>query len=147
MNKTWYDCSVKYRKTTENGTQKVVTDSYLVDAISFTEAESRINEEMKVYISDEFRVTNIKVTNYSEVHSSENSDRWFKSKISLLAYNEETGKEQKTNIYLLVEANDAKDAYDKTIVVMKNTMGEYSITAVSETKIIDVFPYFSKEID
>jgi hypothetical protein len=147
MNKTWYDCSVKYRKTTENGTQKVVTESYLVDAISFTEAESRINEEIKAYISEEFRVTNIKVTNYSEVHSSDDSFHWFKSKISLLAYDEESGKERKTNIYLLVEANDAKDAYDKTIVAMKNTMGEYSIPAVSETKIINVFPYFSKETE
>jgi len=145
MNTIFYDCSVKYRKTTETGAQKVVTESYLVDAISFTEAESRINEEMKAYISEEFRVTNIKLTNLSEVHSSENANHWFKSKVTLFAYDEESGKEQKTSVYLLVQANDAKEAYDSTIVVMKNTMGEYSIPSVSETKIIDVFPFISSE--
>lgn len=145
MNKTWYDCSVKYRKTTETGAQKVVTESYLVDGISFTEAESRINEEMKSYISEEFRITNIKLTNYSEIHNFDNSDRWFKSKVALLAYDEETGKERKTNIYLLVQANDVENAYLNTLETMKNTMGEYSVPSVSETKIIDVFPFFSKE--
>lgn len=145
MDKTWYDCSVKYRKTTEEGAQKVVTESYLIDAISFTEAESRINEKMREYISEEFVVSNIKLTNISEVHSFDNSDRWFKAKVTLIAYDEATGKEQKASIYLLVEANDAKDAYDKTVVIMKNTMGEYSIPAITETKIIEVFPFFSKE--
>lgn len=143
MNTIWYDCSVKYRKTTDSGTQKVVTESYLVDAISFTEAESRINEEMKAYISEEFRVTNIKLTNYSEVNPFDGSDRWFKSKVVLIAYDEESGKEQKVNTYLLVQANDAKQAYENTILLMKNTMGDYSIPSVSETKIIDVFPFIS----
>lgn len=145
MDKTWYDCSVKYRKTTEEGSQKVVTESYLVDAISFTEAESRINEKMREYISEEFIVSNIKLTNISEAHSFDNSDRWFKAKVTLIAYDEATGKEQKANIYLLIESDDAKDAYNKTIEVMKNTMGEYSIPAITETKIIEVFPFFIKE--
>ena|SRR6478609_7735727 len=145
MDKTWYDCSVKYRKTTEEGVQKVVTESYLIDAISFTEAESRINEKMSEFISEEFIVSNIKLTNISEVHSFDNSDRWFKAKVTLIAYDEATGKEQKSNFYLLTEANDAKDAYDKTVVIMKTTMSDYSIPAITETKIMEVFPFISKE--
>lgn len=145
MGKVWYECKVKYRKTDENGTQKVVTEAYLVDAVSFTEAESRINEEMSAYISESFRVTNIRLTNFEEVCFFENSDRWFKSKVSLVAYDEETGRERKTNIFLLVQANDAKEAYDNTIETMKNTMGDYSIPSVSESNILDVFPYFEKE--
>lgn len=141
MSKIWFECKVKYRKTTDSGIQKVVTEPYLVDAVSFTEAEARITEEMKAYISEEFRISNIRVTNYAEVATFEDSDRWFKSKISLLDYDEETGKERKTNTYLLVQANDTKDAYDKTIIVMKNTIGEYSIPAVSETSIMNVFFY------
>ena len=137
----YFECKIKYRKTDGNGIQKVVTEPYIVDAISFTEAEARITEEMKAYISEEFRISNIRVTNYAEVASFENSDRWFKSKVSLVAYDEESGKEKKTNMYLLVQANDTKEAYDNTIVVMKNTMGEYSIPAVSETAIMDVFLY------
>lgn len=137
----YYECKVKYRKTSDTGSQKIVTEPYLVDAISFTEAETRINEKMKEYISEEFKVSNIKVANYAEIHHFDNSDRWFKSKVTLFAYDEETGKERKQNMYLLVQANDVEGAYLHTIHVMKNTMGEFSIPSVSETLIMDVFPY------
>jgi len=142
MNK-FFECKVKYRKTDETGTQKIVTESYLIDAISYTEAESRINEQMSQYISEEFKVTNIRVTNFVEVHTFENADNWFKSKVVLIAYDEESGKERKANIFLLVQANNVEESYKNTIEVMKNTMGEYSIPSVSETKIIDYFPYVS----
>ena len=141
----WYECKIKYRKTDDTGLQKVTTEPYLVDALSYTEAESRITEEMSAYISEEFKITNIKVANFAEIHPFENADRWFKSKVSLVAYDEESGKERKTNMYLLVQANDVKEAYDNTIHAMKNTMGDYSIPAISETPIMDVFPYFSGE--
>ncbi|QLE01842.1 DUF4494 domain-containing protein [Galbibacter sp. BG1] len=143
MSATWYECKVKYRKVVETGAQKVVTEPYLVDAVSYTEAESRINEEMSAYISEEFKITNIKVANYAEIHPFENSDRWFKSKVALVAYDEESGKERKTNMYLLVQANDVKEAYDNTVSVMKDTMGDYTIPTITESPIMDVFPYFS----
>ncbi|MEL4308015.1 DUF4494 domain-containing protein [Joostella sp. CR20] len=147
MSATWYECKVKYKKTNDNGVQKMVTEPYLIDAISYTEAEARINEEMTAYVSEEFKITNIKVANYAEIHPFENSDRWFKSKVALVAYDEESGKERKTNIYLLVQANDVKEAYDNTVTAMKNTMGDYTIPAISESPIMDVFPYFSGEED
>jgi len=143
MSTIWYECKVKYRKTDETGGQKVTTEPYLVDAMSYTEAESRINEEMSAYINEEFKITNIKVANFAEIHPFENADRWFKSRVSLLAYDEESGKERKSNMYLLVQANDLREAYDNTVHVMKNTMGEYTIPAISESPIMDVFPYFS----
>lgn len=146
MSVVWYECKVKYRKTDENGVQRVVTEPYLVDALTFTEAESRINEEMKAYISEEFKITNIKPVNISEVRPFENTDRWFKSKVSLIAYDEESGKERKTSLFLLVQANDAKQAYENTVEVMKNSMGDYTIPSVSESPIVDVFPYFSGEV-
>ncbi len=148
MSATWYECKIKYRKLDEaSGMQKVATEPYLVDAISYTEAESRITEEMAAYLSDsdDIKITNIKVANYSEIHPFENSDRWFKSKVSLIAFDEESGKERKTNMYLLIQANDVKEAYDNTVSVMKDTMGEYSIPAITESPIMDVFPYFSGE--
>jgi hypothetical protein len=67
MSTTWYECKVKYRKTDETGAQRL-RQNYLVDALSHTEAESRINEEMSAYISEEFKITNIKVANYAEIH-------------------------------------------------------------------------------
>lgn len=145
MSTTWYECKIKYRKLDESGAQKITTEPYLVDALSYTEAETRINEEMAAYISEEFRITNIKIGNYSEIHPFENADRWFKTKISLLAYDEESGKERKSNMYLLIQANDVKEAYENTIITMKNTMGDYNISAISESPIMDVFPYFSGE--
>lgn len=147
MSATWYECKVKFRKTDETGIQKVTTEPYLVDALSYTEAESRITQEMMAYISEEFKITNIKVANYAEIHPFENADRWFRSKVALTAYDEESGKERKTNLYLLVQANDVKEAYDNTMTAMKNTMGDYSIPAISEAAIMDVFPYFSGEED
>ncbi len=145
MSATWYECKVKYRKRDESGAQKMTTEPYLIDAISYTEAESRINEEMSAYISDEFKITNIKVANYAEIHPFENSDRWFKSKVSLIAYDEESGKERKSNMYLLVQANDVKEAFDNTNQMMKGTMGDYTVPAIAESPIMDVFPYFSGE--
>ncbi|KGO87881.1 DUF4494 domain-containing protein [Flavobacterium suncheonense] len=147
MSATWYECKVKFRKTDENGVQKVTTEPYLVDALSYTEAESRITQEMMRYISEEFKITNIKVANYAEIHPFENADRWFRSKVALTAYDEESGKERKTNMYLLVQANDVKEAFDNTMTAMKNTMGDYTIPAISESPIMDVFPYFSGEED
>lgn len=146
MSATWYECKVKYRKFDEaSGTQKVKTEPFLVDAISYTEAESRITQEMAAYLADseEIKITNIKVANYAEIHPFENTDRWFKSRVSLIAYDEESGKERKSNLYLLVQANDVKEAYDNTVTVMKDTLGEYSIPAIAESPIMDVFPYFS----
>ena len=150
MSATWYECKIKYRKLDEaSGMLKVKTEPFLVDAISYTEAESRITEEMSVYMSDteEIKITNIKVANFAEIHPFENSDRWFKSKVSLIAFDEESGKERKTNMYLLIQANDVKEAYDNTISVMKDTMGEYSVPSIAESPIMDVFPYFSGEED
>lgn len=142
MSVIWYECKVKYRKTHESGEQKMTTETYLLDAVSYTEAESRITEEMKAYTSEEFMITNIKVANLSEVHPFENSDRWFKVKVALIAFDEQSGKEKKSNIYLLIQANDVKEAFENTEQAMQNTMGDYTIPAITESPILDVFPYF-----
>ena len=150
MSAIWYECKVKYRKLDQTtGVQKMKTEPFLVDAISYTEAEARITEEMSAYLtdSDEIKITNIKVANYAEIHPFENSDRWFKFRVSLIAFDEESGKERKSNQYLLVQANDVKEAFENTMEIMKDTMSEFSIPAVSESPIMDVFPYFSGEED
>ena len=140
----YYEATVKYRKTDEQGVNKVVTESYIVSALSFSEAESNINEQMKVYVGEDFKVVNIKLTNYSEISAFEDADIWFKSKISLLYFDEENGKEKKSNIYMLVQANDAKNAYDNTITALKGTVSDFTIPSVSETKIVEVFQYLGE---
>lgn len=147
MSAIWFECKVKYRKTDDNGVQKIVTEPYLIDALSYTEAEARLTQEMSAYISEEFKISNIKMANYAEIHPFEKADRWFKSKVSLLAFDEESGKEKKSNMYLLIQANDVKEAFDNTVTVMNGTMGEYTIPMISESPIIDVFPYFDGQDD
>lgn len=147
MSAIWFECKVKYRKTDDNGVQKIVTEPYLIDALSYTEAEARLTQEMSAYISEEFKISNIKMANYAEIHPFEKADRWFKSKVSLLAFDEESGKEKKSNMYLLIQANDVKEAFDNTVSVMNGTMGEYTIPMISESPIIDVFPYFDGDDD
>ena len=145
MSAIWYECKVKYKKTHDTGEQKITTDTYLLDAVSYTEAEVRITEEMQAYTEEDIKITNLKVANFSEVHPFENSDRWFKCKVSLFSFDEESGKERKSNIYLLVQANDIKEAFENCTTVMAQTMGEYTIPSIIESPILDVFPYFTGE--
>ena len=129
---TWFECKIRYEKTMENGMNKKVTEPYLVDALSFTEAEARIIEEMTPFITGEFIVSDIKRANYSELFPSEEeaADRWFKCKL-----------EKKTSTQVLVQAADLRDAVKKLDEGMKGTMADYQIASVAETAIMDVYPY------
>ncbi|OQY03813.1 MAG: hypothetical protein B6I20_04235 [Bacteroidetes bacterium 4572_117] len=141
---TWYECKVRYQKMDQNGKEKKVTEPYLVDAVSFTDAEKRIHEMMEPYISGEFTVTNIKIANYSELHPDENGDRWFKCKVTFVNLDEEKGVERKSNTYMLIQANDVKEAYDAIDKLLTGTVSDYEIPAIQESPIMDVFPVFDK---
>lgn len=138
-----FECGIRYEKTLENGMQKKVTELYIVDALSFTEAESRIIGEMSCYISGEFAVVSEKITNYSELVSSNNAeaDKWYKVKINLITLDEHTMAEKKSPVYLLVQAHDIDDARKRLNEHMKGTMADWVCEAVQETKIMDVFLY------
>lgn len=138
-----FECGIRYEKTLENGMQKKVTELYIVDALSFTEAESRMIKEMSAYVSGEFDVVSEKITNYSEVVMSDNAeaDKWYKVKINYIVTDEKTEKEKKTAVYLLVQAKDIDDARRMTDKHMDGTMMYWECEAVSETKIMDVFLY------
>ena len=107
---TWFECKIRYEKTMENGMNKKVTEPYLVDALSFTEAEARIIEEMTPFISGEFTVSDIKRANYSELFPSEeeSADRWFKCKLVFITLDEKSGAEKKTSTQVLVQAADLR---------------------------------------
>ena len=139
---TWFECKIRYEKVMENGMQKKVTEPYLVDALSFAEAEARIIEEMTPFISGEFTVSDIKRANYSELFPSdeESADRYFKCKLNFITL-DKSGKERTTSTCILVQAADLRDAVKKLDEGMKGTMADYQIASVSETAIIDVYPY------
>ena len=138
-----FECGIRYEKTLENGMQKKVTELYIVDALSFTEAESRIIKEMSCYVGGEFDVVSEKITNYSQLVKSDNAqaDKWYKVKINNIQTDERTEKEKKTATYLLVQAKDIDDARRMTNKYMEGTVVDWDCEAVSETKIMDVFLY------
>ena len=142
----WFECKVKYEKTLENGVQKMVTEPYLVDALSFTEAEARIIDEMKPFISGEFTVSDIKRVRIAELFDSkeEAADRWFKCKVLFVTLDEKSGVEKKTASIMLVKAADLREAVKRLDEGMKQSMADYEIASVTETMLMDVF-LFSAE--
>lgn len=143
MMHNWFECKIRYEKVAENGMNKKVTEPYLVDALSFTEAESRIIEEMTPFISGEFEVAGVAKANYNELFPSEeeSADRWFKCKLWFITLDEKSGAEKRTASNVLVQASDLRDAIKKLDEGMKDTMADYVIASVSETAIMDVYPY------
>lgn len=139
--KNWFESKVTHEKTLENGMQKKVTESYLLDAVSWTEAEARTISELKPYISGEFTIADIKRYKLSELFFSENGDRYFKVKVQFITLDEKSGSEKKISAYMLAQANDIDQAQEVIKKGMKETKANYIIAEVKETKIMDVFPY------
>ncbi len=139
----WFECKVSYEKTMENGTQKKVTEPYLVDSLSFTEAEARIIEELRPYISGEFTIADIKRAKLAELFLNENGDRYYKTKVYFITLDERSGIEKKTSVTMLAQASSVKEALEVIEKGMEGTMADYVIASISETMIMDVFPYES----
>lgn len=135
----WIKTSVRFDKTMENGAIKRVTEPYLVDALSFTEAEARIIEEVTPFISGEFTVSAVKKSKVSEIFWDESGDRWYQVKAAFITINEKTGAEKRSKTVFLVQAIDFKGAYDNFMQGMKGTMADFEIIGITETAIMDVF--------
>lgn len=143
----WFECRIRYERTMEDGMVRRVTEPYLVDALSFTEAESRIIEEMSPFITGDFTVSAVAKKNITELFPSdeEAADKWFKVKLTFVTIDEKSGIEKRTSTYVLVQAADLRDAVKKLDEGMSGTMADYEITSVAETAIMDVYPFRAKE--
>lgn len=135
----WFECKVRYDKTQENGSVKKVNEPYLVDALSFTEAEARIIEEQTPYISGDFSVAAVKRTKIAEIFYDENGDRWYQAKAAFITIDEKSGAEKKTMVIFLVQASDFKSAFENFVEGMKTTMADYEIVSITETPLMDVY--------
>ncbi len=140
---SWYETKIRYDKMMDNGMLKQATELYVVDALSFSEAESRITEEMSAFISGEFKITGITEATYKEVFFSglEADDRWYKTKLQFITIDEKTEKERRQTVYYLVQAANLDRAVKYVDEVMGKTMIDYTIAAVTETAIIDVYEH------
>ena len=137
----YYEVKIQYQKMLEDGKEKKVTEQYVVEALSFTEAESLITEEMSAYIHDSFDVVAEKIAPYYEILISDRieDDKWFLSKISFVTLDEKTAKEKKTSQRLLVQADTSQTALEYTKKLFDSSMTEYTIDAVQDTPTIEVF--------
>ena len=141
----WYETKIRYEKTMEDGMQKKITEQYVVDALSFTEAENSIIEEMSSYISGEFKITDIKHAAYHEIFFSDNmnDDKWYKTKLQFITIDEKSEKEKKTAVNYLVQASSLPMAVTHIDEVMGSTQIDYVIASVAETMIMDVYEHNS----
>ena len=149
----WFETKIRYEKTMEDGSMRAVTESYVVDALSFTEAEASITEEMSMYISGDFKITGINTAPYKEIFFSDNGndDRWYRAKLQFITIDEKTEKEKRSNINYLIQAGTLLGAVKNIDEVMSGTMIDYVIAGVYETPMMDVFehnqPLKRNEID
>ena len=142
----WFECKVRYEKTMEDGTIKKVTEVYVVDALSFSEAEKRITEEMSSYAVKELEICNLKIAPYKEIFfaDSDLADRWYKAKLAFITIDEKTDREKKTSVNYLVNAGNFNSALKNINEIMEGTMIDYQTCNLTETNIMDVFEYKAK---
>lgn len=138
---TWFETVVSYEKTAEEGRIVKVNEHYLVDALSHAEAENRIIEEMKPFISGEFKVTKVVNKKINEIFYNENGDKWYRAKVNFVTLNEEKGVEKRTAVTMLVQASDIEEAVAELILQLKGSMADYEIHTVAETPIMDIYKY------
>lgn len=137
----WFETKIRYEKMMEDGLQKMQTEKYVVDALSHTEAEERITQEMSAYISGEFEVKGIVPASYKEIFFDDSGDRWYKAKLAFI------NKEKRTMVNYLVQASSFTGAVKNIEEVMGTTMTDYVILSVAETNLMDVFEYKKKADD
>lgn len=143
----FFEVKIQYQKILENGKEKKVTEQYVVEALSFTEAETRIAEEMLPYTDGDLDVVSEKIAPYNEIFISDNStdDKWFISKVSFITIDEKTAKEKKQTFRYLVQAATSEIALDYTNEMFSHGMSDYSIDSVQDTPTLGVFIYGSAE--
>jgi len=142
----WFECKVKYTKIDErSGKDKSVTNVYLVDAVSFTEAEERIHKQMEEIVSGEFEVTNIKREKLSDLFHFEEADMWYKCKVVYIDAEESSGKEKKSNHTMMITASNLKQAVENLEKSLKDVIIPWEIKSVVESPVHDIFPYFEQD--
>lgn len=139
--RVWFLCKVKYAKENEQGLLKNVSEQYLVDAVSFTEAEARIYDMLGSTIRGDFQVTNISKSNFVDVFPYEDIDIWHKCKITYTVADGDSGKEKKVTQYMLVTAHDVKEAYERIHESLSNMLVTFRVPDITESPIVEVFPY------
>ena len=136
----WFEVKLRYDKVHDNGSEKKVTESFVIEAFSFGEAEKIALEFLSSLVSGEIQVININPMKFNEVifDEEESCDRYYKAKLQFITLDEKTGKEMPKYFYYLVQASSFDNCKDTIRKMKQSTLIDYQIAAVSETKIVDV---------
>lgn len=145
MTANWFEGKVKYVRVDENGRERKVTEAYLLDVMSYTEAESRLIEEMSYIIRGDFGIAGLKKSNITEVvePENENDDRWYKAKVAIIDADEVSGKEKRTYQYYLVGASNADRALENLNRSLSQFVVPWEVASIADTQFVDIFPYYS----
>ena len=137
----YFEVKIQYQKMQEDGKEKRVTEQYVVEAMSFTEAESRIAEEMLPYTDGDLDVVSEKIAPFNEIFLSDRTDddKWFVSKVGFITLDEKTAKEKKQTFRYLVQAATSGHALDYTKTMLNQCLSDYSIDSVQDTPTLNVF--------
>lgn len=144
----WFECKVSYERQADSMGMKKVSESYLVDALSFTEAEKRIIKEIRPFVSvGELEVVNIRRARIAELFLNEEAedDRYFRAKVNFITVDEKSGSEKKTSATMIVKSDSLPNAVTELKAQLDSQMASYEIAAVSDTQILDVFQYEAPE--
>ena len=144
----WFECKVSYERQADSMGMKKVSESYLVDALSFTEAEKRIIKEVRPFVSvGELEVVNIRLARIAELFLNEEAedDRYFRAKVNFITVDEKSGSEKKTSATMIVKSDSLPNAVTELKAQLDSQMASYEIAAVTDTQILDVFQYEAPE--
>ena len=142
---TWHTVKVKYTKQFTDGTLKRVLEPYLVNSISFTDAEARIHQEVGEFVRGEFMVTKINKTDFADIFHYDDAEVWYKCKVAYVSEDADSGKEKKINNYFLVSAHNIGEAYQRINESLKGLMVSYEVGKIEVTPILEIFPYVAME--
>lgn len=141
----WFTCKIKYQKIDDHGKMNRVSETYLVDAINFTEAETRLFEIMEKYVSGEIEVVGMTRTNFTEIFNYDDGQYWYKAKVGWSIFDENSSKETKVSNQMLVAANSVKEAYERISKNMETMLVPVEISSISLSPVLDVFPLFEAD--
>ena len=142
----WFTVKVKYTKQLDNGALKRVSEPYLLAAMTFTDAEARIYEELGAVIRGEFTVTGIARTEIHDIFAYDDEDVWYKCKVTYENMDGDDGKAKKVAQNFLVSAASVKQAYDRIKESLHGLMVDFQIPSIIVSPIVEIFPY-NEELD
>jgi len=141
---SWYQGKIRYQQQDQTGKTKTINETYLIDAVTYTDAEARLYKEVAANTPD-FTVTNISRMKLADLfHFDEGGETWYKCKVVYVT-EDEKGREKRIVNMMLVNAENVKQAYDRIAESLKTMLIPFDTTDINATKILDIFPYTEED--